>query len=433
MAGFTSGGAIEVRSDGAADNGGYYNSNIAGAGTDYTQQKDPVCSGSDGDCNNSTTFTTNGSTPFTSAMVGNAIHISGTGFTTGWYEIRTYNSTSSVVLNANPTSAGGHPTTGSYKVGGAVTVLDAPLCTTVSTNCIAHVKSGSYTWGAITVNASNPSGLGGIQGYKTSRGDNPTGTDRPDITITGAMTVGNYSRLKDVYIHGSPAADLITGGTANAFINCKIAQTAASTRTALYATADSASIALGCEVICTNGYAINSINLCVNCNAHDSVHGYWMNNPMICVNCVADTCTTAGFKAAGTGYFNNCINCAAYNCGTQFDGATNGGYFNVINCIGKTCTASMTGTVTYRQILANSVLDRASTNVNMLFNNTTADPLMTDPANQDFTLQASSPALNAGWTIGPNVGAVGAYKLNAGVDQNDHVAAATGGAFTFAG
>lgn len=418
---FTSSGFVEVRDTGAADNGGYWNPNIVGAGTDYTQADLPIASGADGDCNNSTTFTANGSTPFTAQMVGNAIHISGAGYTTSWYEIRTFNSTSSVVLDRNPTSAGGHPTTGAYKIGGAITDPSAGMFALLASSSITYVKKGTYSWGTSAVNLSTNACAGGVRGYKTTRDDNPSGSDRPTITLTGAMTVGNNSVLKDLIITTSIAADAITGGNACSFINLKVSQTAASTRTAIFTTANTASLALGCEVNCTNGYGFNSITRCVSCYAHDSVHGFWMGNPCTCVNCVADTCSTAGFKAAtATGSY-GCINCDAYNCGIGFDAAANATDFDIINCIGKSNTTGILGTLSFRQVVANSVLNNTTDMTNVYadykINNSLSDPALKDPANGDFTIVGSSPAYNKSLGIGTNVGAVGSYYLSSGVSQ----------------
>jgi hypothetical protein len=58
--------------------------------------------------------------------------------------------------------------------------------------------------------------------------------------------------------------------------------------------------------------------------------------------------------------------------------------------------------------------------------NSTSDPLLNDPANGDFTLQTGSPALATGLSAGTNIGVVGTYKQNIGVDQDD-VTAGGGG------
>jgi hypothetical protein len=61
-------------------------------------------------------------------------------------------------------------------------------------------------------------------------------------------------------------------------------------------------------------------------------------------------------------------------------------------------------------------------------NITGQDPLFTDPANGDFTLQAGSPALNAFPALA-NIGLTGSYKINIGLDQDDN---ASGGTSSFA-
>jgi hypothetical protein len=56
----------------------------------------------------------------------------------------------------------------------------------------------------------------------------------------------------------------------------------------------------------------------------------------------------------------------------------------------------------------------------------TSDPLFTDAANGDFTLQSGSPCLNTG-IPSSMAGATGSYKWNIGVDQDDNT---TGGSAT---
>jgi hypothetical protein len=100
-------------------NGGGFDSAISGAGTDYSNPANitnggPIATGSAGTATGTTAFSDTVAANFTSAMVGNAIYISGTGLTTGWYFITAFSSSTAVTLDRTP----GTGTTGAWSVGG---------------------------------------------------------------------------------------------------------------------------------------------------------------------------------------------------------------------------------------------------------------------------------------------------------------------------
>lgn len=68
-----------VRPSGSNTNGGGYDAGISGAATDYSQQNAAQASGTHGVTTGSTTFTDATANAFTSAMIGNALYITGTG------------------------------------------------------------------------------------------------------------------------------------------------------------------------------------------------------------------------------------------------------------------------------------------------------------------------------------------------------------------
>src|SRR5437660_4761540 len=79
----------EVRpTNGSNLNGACFDSTIANAGTDYSQQNTAQASFTDLATTGVVTTLTSASAQFTSAMIGNCIRIeSGTNFTVGWYQI----------------------------------------------------------------------------------------------------------------------------------------------------------------------------------------------------------------------------------------------------------------------------------------------------------------------------------------------------------
>lgn len=419
---FTSSGVVEIRDTGAAVNGGYYNSAVVGATTDYSQQDTAQLTIADGDCNNSTTLTsvTGG---FTAAMIGNAMHIVGAGFTTGWYEIRTRVDTNTITLDRNPTG-GGHPTTGSCVVGGALTDLPG-IAATLTGDYAIHIKKGSYTWGAFTLPVvsngyGNPFTSKWVAGYKTIRNDKPTGADRPAITQTATLTTNSNMMLRDLIITGNFNGALVSCGTFNNIINCKISQTNATANLSAVVNASGAYGALvGCEIICTNGYAINCFYYVQSCYIHDSVTG-WLFNTVVesgmIENSVIDTCSTDAINAT-----KHCriANCTIYGCAA--DAIHVDQRATIVNCI---VSGNANGV---RMNTSFTVVGR-----NNVFNNTTnfpsnsyvadssdllADPLLTDPANGNFTLTSLSPARGLAQQVGAPVGVTGTYNATSGVYQ----------------
>jgi len=107
-----------ARPSGSNTNGGGYDASLSGAGTDYSQQNTAQASGTHGTISSaSTTFADTTAAAFTSAMVGNAMYITGTGLITGWYFVVTFTDSGHVVLDRTPWSTG-TVTTGTWHLGG---------------------------------------------------------------------------------------------------------------------------------------------------------------------------------------------------------------------------------------------------------------------------------------------------------------------------
>lgn len=91
-----------VRPSGSNTNGGGYDPGISGAATDYSQQNSAQATGTHGVTTGTTTFTDATAAAFTSAMVGNAMYITGSGQTTGFYFVTAFTSSSIVTLDRSP-------------------------------------------------------------------------------------------------------------------------------------------------------------------------------------------------------------------------------------------------------------------------------------------------------------------------------------------
>jgi hypothetical protein len=106
-----------VRPSGNNTNGGGYDAGIGGAGTDYSQQNAAQLSVSDAAATTGGTTLTSTTGGFTTAMIGNAVYLSGTNFTTGFYFITARASSNSVTIDRDPTN-GSNASAGTCHVGG---------------------------------------------------------------------------------------------------------------------------------------------------------------------------------------------------------------------------------------------------------------------------------------------------------------------------
>lgn len=160
----------EVRPTVGSDtNGGGFDS--AKSGTDYSQQN----SANSGGNNSSTTDAasasagtlTSATASFTSAIVGNIIYISGSGATTGWYEVTSFTNSTTVVLDRSP----GTGTGWTMNIGGAFATISNAYSAAVVSNTIYIKATGSYTVTAtLTLNKTSNTPFTFI-GYTSTRGD----------------------------------------------------------------------------------------------------------------------------------------------------------------------------------------------------------------------------------------------------------------------
>lgn len=291
----------EVRTTATAGNvnGGGFNS--ARGGTDYTLQDASQTSGSDGTSTASTTFTSATAT-FTSQMVGNYLHlVSGTGTTPGWYEITAYTSANQVTLDRNS----GTYTLGVFHVGGAAlvgTTLDDDMFEAAVAGNMYWIKlsGGTYTLGesiSLTTVGTATAEIT-VSGYNATRGDNPTGANRPTFACGANTLAGNaFWNFNNLIITGT-AATLFTPGAGRG-TNIK-AVNSSTTTTRVAQLLSSNSFYANCEAISYRGYAYSgtgSGDSAIRYSyAHDSAVGIrTANTPSynILGNIIADNYTTA--------------------------------------------------------------------------------------------------------------------------------------------
>jgi hypothetical protein len=294
MAFATTGNVGEFWTTGSNNNGGWFDT--ASGGTDYTQQASPQLALTDLATDGAGTGLSSSTGGFTAAMVGNAIHIlSGTGFTPGWYRITAYTDTNNVTIDR---SAGSSATAGTGNVGGAMAVPTDEIMELRTAGNILYFKgSGTFT---LTENISSTiagdnANILKIEGYTSTRGDNPTGTDMPLIAC-GAYTLtlsGLKNAMKNLRFTTTNASG-VRNGTAGRTENCEaVNSSGTANRAAFYG--GLGSIYHSCYGESTNGRAfyLSTTNVRVlNCFAKDSADAVYCNgNYAVIDNCVLADCT----------------------------------------------------------------------------------------------------------------------------------------------
>lgn len=314
----------EVRTGGADTNGAGYDSGIASAGTDYSQQNSAQLTLTDIITNGTTTITsvTGG---FTAAMIGNGIYLSGAGVTTaGIFFVITRTNTNTITVDRSPGTGVGN--TGN--VGGAAGSLGFVGGQMVAGN-IMYVASGTYTVTSATANiaagcvslpaTTAPGANTRISCYTVSRGDGaPT---RPTIAANGSITTFTLVTLAascyvehlrgDCNSRTSGRAFFAAGSTFSTCYHCKGLNCTNSAFSGIYHCIRCSSTA--CSTVTT----FTSIAYAYACTAYlNTITGFTIGSGSY-VKCasISNTGSTSvhGFSVAGSG--GNIVNCTSYGNG----------------------------------------------------------------------------------------------------------------------
>jgi hypothetical protein len=230
-----------VRPGGSNNNGGGYDPGISGAGTDYSQFNSPQASqSSTANTSTATTTLTDLGASFTSALIGNAIRVSGTGITTTYTFITAVSSGTMLTLQTSPGTAG---TVVSYNVGGgwggaAANSLTANLTATgpvVAGNTVYILGAGipnpssysfDYTLTSIATLASGSTSAGLIRFAADPVTPSYNGLlsgGMPCISSTVTITLGTYNMLSLLWTVGAGAPGTIywwQGTSGTCIYNC---------------------------------------------------------------------------------------------------------------------------------------------------------------------------------------------------------------------
>jgi hypothetical protein len=229
---------LNVRADGSDLNGGGYNPNRSGAGTDYSLQAAAQLLVTDGGCANATAFTS-AAAGFTALMVGSVMQITdiGTNGTLGFFEIVAYVSPTQVTLDRVVTA--GQTATGmTARVGGALATATA-AATVSATSLAVSIKYSATPYDftgilAPQAGGNNPGMYTKYSGYFATPGDLDGSNDRTKFpsfrAVAGFPATGYLVQLNNSYVAieniicdgNSIAQDGIGGsGTLNRATNCE--------------------------------------------------------------------------------------------------------------------------------------------------------------------------------------------------------------------
>jgi hypothetical protein len=424
-------------------NGGGFNASNASPGIDRSQQTTAHDNGTDLAIDAAdNTVVSSASHNFVAADNGNIIHITaGTGFTAGWYEIV---STASNEATLDRACGSVGSTNGTWYLGGALS-LNSTLDDDFFEQCVAgniiymKYNASSFALGEHVAIAKDGTTTNPItlEGYNTTRGDNPTTTSRPTLAkAASTLDFGNYWIVKNLIVT-TTSSDGVEVYMGTIISNCKISNTSGTAnRDAVKMNAYN--IIIDSEIESTNGWGIfaNSVYNTILFNyIHDSDIGFYgYYDFQWILNCVFDTCATYGIYTDNEHVF-IIVGNTIYNCGTGIDSSDVSDHCVIVNNIIDACTTGADWSTAERKhnYWDYNCWDNTTDTSNVTWgdNRVEGDPGMTNPGAGDFTLGSGSNCLDAGLQIGTTQGATGDYKTNIGVDQDDVTAAGGGGATGF--
>jgi len=278
---------------------------------DYSQGDSAIATATDLTCTAASTTISSASAPFKNVMVGNIIHLTaltGAGAITGWYEIVSYTSTSSVVVDRTPTNGVNNITAGTYYIGGAARLngLEDAMFESYAAGTKTYIKAGTYNVSAavsITTGIGTAANLNQCFAYTTIPGDYVIGSPKPLLNMGNAsFTYGNYYKFFNIDFTGTPPNVIVTNAT-NYTFNSKITNTS---NTANRSAASGVGYFDTCEFVSQFGNAFSHTGSSATtrlrrCYAHDSVIGFNLNSTdSDIVDCVVANCTTAAIRNAST-------------------------------------------------------------------------------------------------------------------------------------
>lgn len=256
----------EGRTAGNNNNGGGWH-DAGGASADHSQQDAHNETWTNLSIAGTTLTDDDAGGKFTAAMLGNIINV----LTAGRFEISTVTDADNVELDRAP----GNDTGLTGYEGGAVADLEQIDNVVVAGNHV-HVKAGTYTSGgaiAFTIGTSSVQIV--VEGYNATRGDAPTGDNRPLLACgANGLNGGKYNLWKHFRITTSDPNGFYVDDYSIA-VNCKCVNTTANAAGRAFIV-DSGKL-IDCEAVAASarGVFVVAYATIVFCHIHDSNEGIY--------------------------------------------------------------------------------------------------------------------------------------------------------------
>lgn len=305
---------VRTTSTGTGHGAGFNPSNAAGNTTDYSQQDQAQYNAADlasvaGTTNPS--VITSASHNFVTADVGNLIHITaGTNWTAGIYEIVSVSGNAATLDRAVGTAVS--LSSGTYFVGGAGLFSNSAW----STAFRAQTKAAQTVWFKAGGTFTFAAGFGGtipllgsvntwfyLLGYNATRGDNPTGSNRPllDVSATPPSVGGSSAYVANLIISGSTIGNspVLTLAGNDHIQNSKfINKTTTAGQVALGIS--TRTTVINSEAISYRGTALTTggTALIMGCYLHDSNIGFQSGGGTTMINSIVASNVTNAIKEA---------------------------------------------------------------------------------------------------------------------------------------
>lgn len=384
----------EFRADGSDDNGGGFDSTIASAGTDFSVSTAAILTITDAAHAAGSTTLTSATGGFNSGMIGNVLYIkSGPNFTTGFYQITSVANSSSLTVDKSMGASAG--SSGVLSIGGCRNSISAnSLPGSLTAGNTLWIKVGSYIVGAFTASVSGTSTSPiKIYGYNSTRGDDPTGENRPTLAFAGsACTLGGYKALKNIIFTTSHASGINSSSNGNFLKNCKITST--NTSPANSALVTYPGIYTNLEISHTQGKGVTlgqTGSTLHGCYVHDCSAGIAVNAAGNSVtNCIVSNVTSGIIVAniAGFSVLNNTVYGSTTSTGIGISNVGNAGqyYNNIIYGfkIGANSNSTYPSNNWDYNCFYNNSADRV--NVTAGANDVSLDPGFVDAPNGNFAI-----------------------------------------------
>lgn len=263
--------------------------------------------------------------------VGNVIFVTGGSATAGFYQIVTATTGAGQKWTMDR-SVGTAAQTTPGKMGGCRKLISSnSLAAALVAGNIVYIKNGSYApaaWSSQTTGT----GAAAIQilGYNSTRGDNPTGSSRPTLTMTSTnvFTSGGSTLVKNIIFSGA-GTSVVTQGTNSTMENCKVTSTNA-TSSSVAVTAGNRSKIINSEIIAASciGASSNNANVIYGSYIHGCTVGvrHSASSAALSISNTIISASTTAIQFAGSitdlYLYNSTLFGAETPAGTGIDGNT---------------------------------------------------------------------------------------------------------------